>query len=141
MPSSPVNEAALLARMERQAQAINGPGLSTTIRGPELRGLLDIINRHTAEVAQAAKAAERASRRAAARPASSSTKGRGKAAPASSGPDPEVVSGLLRAADEILSSKAELWGQKLPEAIEAWGEQGGDPVPTEWQDLIAAALA
>lgn len=63
MPAPELNRTALLDRMERQAQAINGPGMGTSIRYRELRGLLDIINDLQSELAQGRRADAREARR------------------------------------------------------------------------------
>lgn len=164
------NEMALLGRMERQAQAINGPGMGTTIKYRELRGLLDIVGRQAAELAMISRAEERGARRSAATPvdlgAMTVPALRTFAAkrevdlpptavkkidiiaaieaaapvPVVSGSTVDLTADLIRVFADLLETKAELWGQPALQAIEAWEAQGDRPLPVGLKDLVAAAL-
>jgi len=166
---SDINETALLGRMERQAQAINGPGMGTTIKYRELRGMLVIIGRQTAELAMISRAEERDARRAAATPVDLGAMtvpalrtfavklkvdlpvtavkkidiiaAIEAAAPAPvSGTTVDLTADLIRVFADLLETKAELWGQPALQAIEAWEAQGDQPLPVGLKDLVAAAL-
>jgi len=112
--------------MEVLADAIQGPGMGTSITYIELRGLLDALHEAEAEAARAVKSAERKT-------------GRSKKAveePSWSDALVEVIPALA----DILEGHPELWGQSAVDALAAWAEQQNIEVPATWRPAVEKAL-
>lgn len=117
---------ALLARMERLGEAVSGPGMGTSLRGVELRGLLDLIHDLQAQVAQAGRRQKRAAAK----------KPKAGEATAEAG----VLDQVVAATADIMEGHPELWGQPLWDALQAWGEQTGCAVDDTWKAAVEGAL-
>lgn len=119
----PESRTELIDRMERLYKSVSGPGMGTSIRGTELGGMLEEIRSLRIENAQLTKKGRR-------RGAAAATE--------SSWTDP--LAEVLPAVNDILEGHPELWGQALPEALEAWGAQQTFEIPDTWAPAVTKAL-
>lgn len=118
------SQAAHVGRLRRLATQTAAKGMSCTVSGLEIRGVLAAHD--TAVERVAVLEAELA---AIPRP-----KVKGKP-----DPFPGEVHELLMAVNEILSIRSELWGQQLGVAVKAWATSSGDDeLPASWSSLLDA---
>ena len=110
----------VLARARRLAAAVGGPGMGTTIRGDDLRGLVALIDRLAAENAALSAGAP-------------------LPAPADEwlAELPPIVASLA----EVLESHPELWGSSLIDAVEGLAGQRAEPVTDAARAAIERCLA
>lgn len=120
--------AEIIARMERRYTDIRGPGMGGSIRGSELKALLDEIHDLRAGDVAGDKQARREAR-AAARVAAGETD-----------VQESVLDEVMPAINDILESHADLWGIPLVEALAAWSARQTFEVPETWVPAVAEAL-
>lgn len=120
------SRAAHIGRLRRLVTVTKSQGMSVSVRGVELRGIMDAYDEVTTERDEARAEVERLSTR----------KGKPKSVPVAESTG-EDVTGLLLALQDIVQNRPEMWRQPFSESVPAWCAGTGDPVPPAWAEMLA----